>query len=452
MRQMQGVLWTKGLLLSPQHLQAQDRYLADQMVFRITSLARYPWGFSCLKVDAEALESGVLSIPQAAGILEDGLLFDFPDADQAPESKSLESYWGPDQSSMVVYLGIPEYRPGDQNLGLEGSGVRTRFSAEVTYRRDENTGLAEKPMELARKNFRLLAAGESREGFTCLPVARVLRDASGACTLDPRFVPPLLDFAASGHLVSMLRRIESVLLGKSANLSGLRRQHSTGRAGFGAADIPHFWLLYTVNSHLPEVRHLLDSGPHHPRDLYSVLLSLAGALTTFSQDVDPGDLPVYRHDDLTGCFTELDTVVTELLETVISSNAVSLSLEELEPSVRGAELEEDRYLRAVQVFLAVRSDLEEEVLVEKAPAWIKISSKDDIQRLFHRSVRGVGLSYVREPPGALPIRLDYRYFKLDISDPLWEKVLGARSVAVWSGKELENPVMELVLVLPPEDG
>jgi hypothetical protein len=88
MRQMQGVLWTKGLLLSPQHLQLQDRYFEDQLGFHLGALSRYPWGFSELTVDPEALEGGILSVPKAAGIMEDGLLFDFPEADPAPDSKA----------------------------------------------------------------------------------------------------------------------------------------------------------------------------------------------------------------------------------------------------------------------------------------------------------------------------------------------------------------------------
>ena len=110
MRQMQGVLWNKGLLLSPQHLQLQDQYFEDQLGFRAEALSKYPWGFSTISIDSAALDGGVLSVPGASGIMDDGLLFDFPDADPAPDSKALEEYWKPDQESMVAYLAIPEYR------------------------------------------------------------------------------------------------------------------------------------------------------------------------------------------------------------------------------------------------------------------------------------------------------------------------------------------------------
>ena len=451
MRQMQGVLWTKGLLLSPQHLQLQDRYFEDQLSFHLGALSRYPWGFSALTVDPEALEGGVLSVPSASGIMEDGLLFDFPEADPAPDSKALEEYWKPDQAAMVAYLAIPEYRAGDRNVSSQGTGARARFSAEVSFRRDENTGVAERPVEVARKNLRLLVEGESLEGVAALPIGRILRDTKGSMSLDPSFIPPLLDFAANDHLVSLVRRIDSILVGKSSSLGMLRREKSTGLAGFGAADIPNFWLLHTINSHLPEIRHLLGSRPHHPEDLFGVLLSLAGALTTFSADIHPGELPAYRHDDLSACFESLDEILRNLLETVIASHAVSIGLTEVEPSVYGASIEEDRHLKAVQAFLAVRSTIPEADLIEKAPSLMKVASRDDIQRLFNQSVSGVGLTHIQEPPRALPVKLDYRYFRLDLSDPLWQAALRSRSVAVWIASQIPDPELELILILPPDE-
>ena len=451
MRQMQGVLWTKGLLLSPQHLQLHDRYIEDQIAFRVGAMARFPWGFSVLKVDPEALEGGVLSVPQATGIMEDGLLFDFPEADPAPDSKTLDDYWKPDQRSMVAYLAIPEYRPGDRNVSSDAAGARSRYSAEVSYLRDENTGVAERPVEVARKNLRILVEGESLEGMNTLPAARILRDANGGVALDPSFIPPLLDFSANEHLVGLVKRIDSILMGKSTGLGRLRRERSAGLAGFGAADIPNFWLLHTVNSHLPEIRHLLASRPHHPLDLFEVLLSLAGALTTFSSDIHPGELPAYRHDDLSGCFASLDETLRDLLDTVIASHAVSIRLELLEPSVFGASIDEDRHLRAVQAYLAVRSEMADAELIQKAPSSIKVASRDEIQRLFNQSVSGVDLSHVSEPPRALPVKLDFRYFRLDLSDPLWQAVLRSRSVAVWVASQIPDPEMELVLILPPDE-
>jgi predicted component of type VI protein secretion system len=49
------------------------------------------------------------------------------------------------------------------------------------------------------------------------------------------------------------------------------------------------------------------------------------------------------------------------------------------------------------------------------------------------------------------VKLDFRYFRLDLSDPLWQAVLRSRSVAVWVASQIPDPEMELVLILPPDE-
>jgi predicted component of type VI protein secretion system len=49
------------------------------------------------------------------------------------------------------------------------------------------------------------------------------------------------------------------------------------------------------------------------------------------------------------------------------------------------------------------------------------------------------------------VKLDYRYFRLDLADPLWQSVLRSRSVAVWIASQISNPELELVLILPPDE-
>jgi type VI secretion system protein ImpJ len=69
MPQLQKVLWSKGVLLNPQHLQLQDRYMEELLGFRLDTLSFCPWGFSKLEFDREALAGGVVVVTEAAGLL-----------------------------------------------------------------------------------------------------------------------------------------------------------------------------------------------------------------------------------------------------------------------------------------------------------------------------------------------------------------------------------------------
>ena len=46
MRQLQPVVWSKGVFLSPQHLQAQDRFFEETLRFLSGALSFRNWGFS----------------------------------------------------------------------------------------------------------------------------------------------------------------------------------------------------------------------------------------------------------------------------------------------------------------------------------------------------------------------------------------------------------------------
>ena len=448
MRQMQRVLWTKGVMLTPQHLQMQDRFLEDLMRARISALSFFPWGFAQLEIDHEALGSGVLAISSASGLFPDGLAFDIPRSDAAPAPKPLEGVIEGDQDSVVAYMAIPEYRPDGHNVSTAHSERDTRFLAEAVTKRDENTGLGEKPIQVATKNFRILLDGESQEGSVAMPLARVRRTPAGEMDLDPRFVPPLLDIGASDYVMAV--RLVELLSSKSVELSGTRRQRGQSLADFGIADIANFWLLYTANTYLPVIRHLFETRQGHPSELFRAMLALAGALTTFSSAMDARSLPSYDHLDLAGSFASLDEVIGHLLQTVVPTNYVSLPLRAVEPSVYAAAIEQDRYLDAQQLYLAVAADLSQPDLIEKTTELVKISSHDRLDRLYKRGLPGVTMTHVPNPPSAIPVKMDHQYFLLNKAGPEWDEIALARSLAAYVPSAFPNPKLELVIILPAE--
>ena len=448
MNQLQPVIWTKGTFLGPQHLQTQDRFIESSLQFRVQSLISNPWGFLTLQIKQESLASGEFAISEASGILPDGLLFDFPGSDPSPLSIPINDAFGPDQNSVDVFLAIPNYRHAGLNVSLTGQEADTRYLSAVVSVRDENSGREEKPVQVARKNFRFLTATDSRQESASMCVARVRKSDTGVLQLDPQYMPPLLDFAASNYLVAIARRLVEILAAKSSILAGVRRQKNLSLADFGTADIAQFWLLYTVNNHFPELRHLVETRHGHPERLYEAMLSLAGCLTTFSSKISPRDLPVYKHDNLTECFATLDETVRVLLETVVPSNFVSLPLKLVQPSIYATALAEDKYLSGTRLYLAVSAELNQADLISKAPYLVKVCSANYIEHLVRQALPGAALTHVSKPPGAIPVKLNYQYFSINQSGVAWEAVLRARNLAVYIPGDFPSPQLELIVLLP----
>ena len=254
MRQLQHVLWTKGTLLTPQHLQIQDRFVEDSLQFWLESLTFNPWGFRELRIDHEALAAGVLTVSKASGIFRDGLLFEIPDADPAPPAKQLGEHFGPNDSSVDVYLAVPQYRERGLNVSIPGAASDTRYLASAVFVPDEGSAGVEKPIQVARKGFRVLVESESRQGYSTLRIARIQRTPAGAFLLDTRFVPPLLDLSTSELLLTIARRLFEILGAKSTELAALRREKNQSLADFTSSEIADFWMLYTINTNFPSIR------------------------------------------------------------------------------------------------------------------------------------------------------------------------------------------------------
>ncbi|HUB00656.1 MAG TPA: type VI secretion system baseplate subunit TssK [Terracidiphilus sp.] len=451
MPQLQPVVWSKGVLLSPQHLQAQDRFFEDTLRFLSGALSFRNWGFSTLQIDAAGLAQGSLSVAQASGIFPDGLMLDMPACDAPPASRTLEDCFPPTGASCTFFLAVPQDRPGGINVALQRGGVATRFYSELQMLRDENSSGVEKPVSLARKNLQILAETENIEGSSLLPLAQVERTEAGGFRLDPHYVPPLLNVKGNEVLTGILRGEIETLVARSSQLAGSRRQRNQSLADFSASDIANFWLLYTINSHLPVLRHLLEAAQIHPEALFLHMLSLAGALTTFSSKIEPRDLPRYEHERLGPCFLSLDATITELLDTVVPSNFVALPLKPLRDSIYAAAIDKDSYFENSRAYLAISADVNEADLIARTPALAKACSATHIEQLIRQALPGLKLTHIPVPPRAIPVKLRYQYFSIDRSGAVWDAVVRARNFAVYVPGDIRNPEMELIFLFANPD-
>jgi type VI secretion system protein ImpJ len=455
MKTRNPVVWTKGMFLTPQHFQTQDQFFEEAVQFRFNASNYANWGVTDLEVDSDALANGLFRLSKCSGIMSDGEPFDMPEVDELPPSRQVAEHFPPNRSSLDVYVAIPERRARARNVTLEGSengntsvaSFGTRYVAETRMVTDDNAGNEEKPVQFARRAFRLLFADEYRDGFSVLRIAQVTRNATGAPMLNPRFIAPCLNLASSSYLLALLRRQIEILATKSAVLSAPRRQRGKDITDFTASETVAFWLLHTVNSYLPELKHIWKVRHGHPEPVYLAMLRLAGALTTFSLEDRPENLPEYEHSDLGSCFTLLDDKIRQLINTVIKSNFISVPLDVRDRFVWSGTVTEDQHFRNSQFFLAISAKMGVDDLIRKVPQLVKISSQDDIQRLIRNALPGVTLRHTPVPPAAIPMKLDNQYFSLNQSGTLWDAIKLSRQIAVHAPGEIIEPKMEVIVVL-----
>jgi type VI secretion system protein ImpJ len=280
-----------------------------------------------------------------------------------------------------------------------------------------------------------------------MPLARVRRGAGGDLTLDRSFIPPLLDIAASDGLEAMARRLVERLSARSASLAGSRRQRNQDLADFSVADVGAFWLLYTVNTHLPTIRHLAEVRRGHPSALWEAMVALVGALSSFATSADARTLPSYDHLRLTEGFQELERRLYELLDGAVVDAAVSIPLKAVRPTLHATAVDQGTWLEAPQWFLAVSAPVRQQELIPKVLQGCKLGSADVVDTLIRQALPGLEMAHVTAPPPAVPVKLDFQYFAIRKSGAAWDAIARERNLAVYVPAELVEARFELVIVL-----
>lgn len=453
-RNRHRVVWTQGMFLTPQHFQTLEQYQEDALHFRFSASCFANWGVIELDIDAEALANGIVRLNSCRGVMPDGEPVNIPDTDEMPPSRAIADYFAPNRDTLDVFLCIPENRPRARNVtipgqsqgGLEGP-PSTRYLAETRMVPDENLGEEEKPVQVARRTFRLVFGNEYRDGFSSFRIAQISRTAAGIPMLNPAFVAPCLNLDSSRYLSMLLRRQIEILATKSSALSAPRRQRGKLLAEFSASETAHFWLLHTVNSFLPELKHIWKVRRGHPEPAYVAMLKLAGALATFSLEGHPENLPDYDHEDLGRCFTLLDEQIRKLMDAVIPERFVAVPLETNGGNLWSGSIKEDSHLRNSQFFLSVSAKMGVDDLIRKVPQLAKVSSADEVQRLVRNALPGLTLRHTPTPPDAIPMRLENQYFLLNQGGSHWEAITRTRQIAVFAPGEIVDPKMEILIVL-----
>jgi type VI secretion system protein ImpJ len=449
MKHLSKVVWHEGMYLGPHHFQVQSQSFEDLVHFSTSSLWFAPYGVISGKLDADALQNGMLSLVHARGLFPDGLAFQMPDSDAMPPVLNINDLFSATRESLVVLLAVPARRPEGPNCALdsEPSQLDLRYQAEMLTLPDENTGRDEKQIQIGRKNIRFVVESQDNQGLVTLPVARVLRDGSGRFIFDPSFIPPCLQISASERLLVMARTLVDILDEKSASLSRARRATAQGRAGYSSEEIASFWFVHTVNESLSVLRHLSVSERGHPEQLYLEMSRLAGALCTFGLESHPESLPAYNHDDLEKCFGPLNQHIRAHLELVVPSNCVQIPLILAGRNFRNGEVLDQRCLDRARWILAVRAATGEAEIIAKTPRLIKVCSKDLLPELVKTALPGLGLVHLPIPPSAIAPKVEFQYFGLSRTGSCWEHIVQTRKVGVYVPDDLPGAEIELLVVL-----
>lgn len=433
------------MYIGPHEFQAQARYFEDAIRFATSSLWFRSYGLTGCALDADALRNSTVCLLHASGIFPDGTPFHMPQSDPVPPVRPIADLFPPTRDFVTVSLAIAERKLHGQNCAATPDATDTRYVPDLRTFNDETTGGDPRPVEIRRKNVRLLLDTEEASDMVTLPVARVRRDGSGHFIYDPEFVPPCLEISASERLMLMLRRLIEILDAKSATLN--RSTAGSGAMEYSPRDIANFWLMHAVNSGLAALRHLFISKRGHPEELFLEMSRLGGALCTFTLDAHPRTLPHYDHEHLGECFEALDHHIRTHLETIVPTNCVTIALTKVADCFYEGDVNDTRCFGRARWILGVHGRLGEAELITIAPQLVKVCSAKFVGELVKRAIAGLPLTHLPVPPSAIPARVESQYFGISKEGPFWDHIVQTRRVGIYVPGDIPDAELEFLVVL-----
>jgi len=431
-------IWTEGLLVSQHHFQQQDQYFEGLVHDRVRAISHYDWGITELKIDERGFAAGQFRVQRLSAIWPDGSSIACGEGTGVapPEPRDLPT----DAQKIEVFIGLSSAQ-GAAQVSLDGRAMR-RYTREVHSVPDSNSGASPQEVEWARPNLRILFGNERRDGFVTLLVTELLRQETGQFLIVDTRVPPVLKLAAAPFLESGVRRVLANCVARQQQLFAERRGRQSTGADFHTSEVRKFLLLQTLSAAIPVLNHLLDTARAHPEEAYLALAQLASGLGCFSTDVEPSDIPKFNYLELGETFESLFAIVLRMLSGGTERAYTEIALEHRPDGMFIGRVPDPKLL-SQEFFIAVKANMPEALLRERAPAVLKLAGWSHIYDVVKHARSGVKISVEWSPSGALPLKPGVCFFRAAREGSYWEEVAKTSTVALylpsdgdWAGAEV----------------
>jgi type VI secretion system protein ImpJ len=439
------VVWKEGLFLQPQHFQQFERFLTHSVQTRFSSYIPYHFGFTEYVINNDTIANGAFSVTKAQGIMPDGTYFNIPKQDTSPPVRPFEDHFAIDQQSLDVFFSVPMIAENKVNVcDSTESKLAMRYSNQKISVTDEVYGKQKKEIEVAGYNFEILFGDESRDDYSSMQIARLVRTSNNQIVNDESYVPPLLHLSASYMVMNKIRSLIELLHAKSTSLSQGRRVKEGGFAEFASSEQTVFSLLYTINTYTPLLNYHHFVPEKHPYDLFLFLLQFTGSLCSFSSQIKIKMLPKYEHTNIYTVFSTYDRLIRKILGADISAGCVNIPIEQVGPANYLCKVRDDSLFSVGEFYFCVAGDISKKELIVGTLSRIKMCSRDKLELLIPSAMPGLPLIHTSRPPQGLSTKPGFVYFKLDQRGPFWDGIKTSGTIAFYFPHHYRDLQMEML--------
>ncbi len=432
-------VWSEGLFLRPQHLQAAGGAAAAALQARLGGALAYPWGLVELALSEPLAQGQQIGVDRLIAVLPDGEVVAIPggqppplpfDVDDQVRGEIVYLTIAADQEGAVAYA-----YPDARDAGLARFLVVEQNMIDAT-----DPDRASEAIEIARANVRFGIEAADLAGRIKIGIGRIKEVQGKRIVWDEAYIPPVLDIRASptltGFLIDIIGRVDS----RQDELSSRAVEGTDG----GSETFAAYLLLQLLNRWHPELRHLSRLDRVHPERLFTAFVGFAGELATFTRaDRRAQAFPDYDHEDLEMSFKPVVEALRAALSTGFTNSAVQLELKLLQPGAYVSTITDRGLYDQGRFYLAVSTRKPAEEVRRALPSVVKIGSVAKMQQLVQAALPGVPLSAIPAPPSQIRAMPHYIYFELDRSAPDWKDFATAPALGLYIAGDWPELQMEL---------
>ncbi|MBP6563659.1 MAG: type VI secretion system baseplate subunit TssK [Neisseriaceae bacterium] len=438
------VVWSEGVFICPQHFQQFERYVESIDRHSMHVLQGYYWGWTQLEVERSGLKAGQIGIRQAEGVFPDGTLFSLNEKVCGQLSLIVPAH----TQDMTVCLAWPRASLSTDEVQHDdvASGHKRYKEVLKDLHDSSNVSLGTRSVALGQSNPVLLLSKDVTDAYLSLPIAYIKHcSADQAVVLDEGFIPPVLNSQGCAPLSTYISEINGLLRQKGHAMA----EHLNDPGAGGSAEVRDFLMLQVINRYSVYVQHEHEGARQtHPEQLFVNLSKLCADLMTFTPSKKAEGFPVYEHNNLQMCFATLVAYLRRTLSVMIEQRAIRIPLELRDEATRVAQTPDVSLLASASFVLAIKADMPSEVLRQRIPSVMKISTVDKVRDLVAYHLPGVKVNTLSVVPRELPYHSGYSYFELDKQTEMWDMFDVSSGMAIHLAGDFPNLDVEFWAIKP----
>lgn len=417
-------IWQEGMLLGPQHLQYQERYLHSILNTQAKNQRRYNYGFSHLVVDRQHLSSHKLYIEKAEGVLKDGTYFRIENS-KNPLVLNVDE----GMHNETIYLSVSASLPNSLEVSSESNdNIITRYRhSEVKVLDNTSMNQIERTVASGELNFQLITKDHIEDSFVTMPICRIKQvNPDGAIELDSLYIPPTLNGKTSSQM--------SYLLRETQNLLSLRAKALANRlvkSVSATAEIGDFLLLQMLNRYEARLGYLEQSSSFHPEEFFLILLELEGEFATYNSDTKRSTNEFkYKHNDVSSSLNDIIEYLRIGLTQSLKQGAQRIELQNRSHGIMVAPINDKELIDNATFILSVRSSLDPETIRKQLPPQLKVGPVERIRELVNYQLPGIQSQLLTVAPRQVPYHGDASYFSLSLRSAERSQLLDSGGIAL----------------------